>query len=326
MPAIAGPVWNYRRRARLGARLVSRKGGVLVGFRERGRAYVTDATECDVLAGPMAAIPGQLRELIGGMSRPDRVPQVEIAVADNAAAIVVRHLLPLTAQDHELLRAFGASRDLQVYVQPAGPESVTAVWPDVPARLWYELPATLPVRIYFEPTDFVQVNAEINRQAVSRVLELLDPQPGDRVLDLFCGVGNFSLPLARSGAAVTGVEGEAGLVARARENAVANGIENAQFVCADLAAADPGGGWPGAHWDKIVLDPPRSGAAALIGALSRTGARRIVYVSCDPATLARDAAALVATGRYRLNAAGVMDMFPHTGHVESMAVFDSAAG
>jgi len=325
LPAIAGPAWNYRRRARLGARVVSRKGGVLVGFRERARSYVTDAPQCPVLAPPMVDMPGRLRTLIDAMSRPDRVPQVELAVGENAAAIVVRHLLPLTDADQTLLRRFGEQNSVQVYVQPAGPDSVAPVWPPAPERLWYELPARPPVRIHFEPTDFVQVNAEINRQAVSRVLEYLQPRPGERILDLFCGVGNFSLPLARSGASITGLEGEAVLVERARENAVANGIANAEFACADLAAESPAAGWFNRVWDGVMLDPPRSGAAALIPMLRRCGAKRIVYVSCDPATLARDAQMLVDGGKYRLHAAGVMDMFPHTGHVESMAVFDRTA-
>jgi 23S rRNA (uracil1939-C5)-methyltransferase len=321
LPAVRGPVWGYRRRARLGVRNVPKKGGILVGFRERAKSYIADMTSCDVLVPQIAQRLVDLRTLIGALSCFDRVPQIEIAAGDSASALVFRHLAPLTIADRELLAAFGERHGLQIHLQPEGLDSVHPLHPADPPPLQYGL-ARHGVVIHFAPTDFVQVNADVNAQAVDRVLELLDPRPGERVLDLFCGLGNFSLPLARRAKQVFGVEGDSALVARARTNALVNGIANAEFAVANLADEAGSAGWAGAHWDGILMDPPRTGCIDVANRIDACGARRIVYVSCNPSTLARDAQVLVHAHGYRLAAAGVMDMFPHTNHVESIALFE----
>lgn len=318
---LAGPGWGYRRRARLGVRLVPRKGGVLVGFRERRRSFITALSECPILEERVSRLLPDLRTLIAGLSCPDRIPQIEVAVADNAIALVFRHLVALAAPDFEQLSAFGERHGLQVYLQGGGPDTVAPLSPRAPEALCYRLPEQ-GVTLHFGPADFVQVNAEVNRQMVSRALTLLELRSSDQLLDLFCGLGNFTLPAARRCARVLGIEADAAAAATARNNAALNGIANVEFRVADLydgnATQDP---WDGFRFDKLLLDPPRSGAMEALKRLRPPLPPRIVYVSCSPATLARDAGYLVQALGYRLAAAGVLDMFPHTSHVESMALF-----
>jgi 23S rRNA (uracil1939-C5)-methyltransferase len=261
-----------------------------------------------------------LRELIENLSIRERLPQVEVAVGDNATALVFRHLQPLTDEDKELLKDFAERHGIHAWLQPKGPDSAHPFHPAA-SELWYELPE-FGVRLFFRPTDFTQVNHAVNRLLVSQALRLLDPQPGERIADLFCGLGNFSLPLARRGAHVVGFEGSAALVERARRNAAANGLV-VQFEVMDLFKPNL---TPFAPFAKMLVDPPREGAIEIVKALpgpeNASWPRRIVYVSCDPATLARDAGVLVHAKGFRLAAAGVVNMFPHTAHVESIALFE----
>ena len=318
---LTGPEWNYRRRARLAVKDVSGKGRVLVGFREKHAPFITDMHRCEVLASPVDGLMDALSELIGRLSVRARLPQIEVAVADNATALVFRVLDPPSASDLDGFGAFGRAHDLRIYLQPGGLDSLQLLYPEnEQPPLYYELPE-FDVRIEFEPVDFVQVNAQINRAMVSKAVELLEPDAGDRVLDLFCGIGNFSLPLARRCGQVLGVEGEATLVRRAADNAAANGLANAEFRKADLAAIDGSESWLREPWDRLLLDPARSGAAEVVKCIGRIDPARIVYVSCHPGTLARDAGVLVNEAGYTLDAAGIIDMFPHTAHVESIAVF-----
>jgi 23S rRNA (uracil1939-C5)-methyltransferase len=320
-PIQADP-WGYRRRARLSVKHVPKKGGVLVGFRERYSHYLAAIEACEVLHPSVGRRIMALRALLTAMDARDRIPQVEVAVDDEArTALVFRNLDPLSAADRERLEAFAEAQGVQVWLQPKGPDTAHPLWPAEPEPLVYAHPA-FDVHIPFGPLDFVQVNRDVNRAMVPRAIELMEVGPGHRVLDLFAGLGNFSLPLARRAAHVTGVEGEAVMVARARDNAARNGIGNAEFHAADLAAAGlEDAPWARAHYDAVLLDPPRAGAAGVLDLVGRLAAPRLVYVSCNPATLARDAGELVARHGYRLEAAGVMDMFPHTSHVESMALF-----
>jgi len=316
---ITGPQWHYRRRARLGVRHVAAKGRVLVGFKERSSRFVTDMAACAVLVEPMDRLPELLGHAISQTSIRERLPQAELAVGDHARAIVFRVLDAPTPHDIAALQQAGDEVGADVYLQPGGPSTLRPLDADAARVLSYRLDA-FDVELAFAPTDFVQVNETVNAALVARVVDLLELDSAERVLDLYCGLGNFSLPFARRTATVIGVEGEGGLVARAAANAARNGITNAHFVTADLSLPD----WPflREHWDVVVLDPPRSGAAAAIECMSRVGPRRIAYVSCHPATLARDAKALVGSGRYRLTAAGIADMFPNTHHVEAIAIFD----
>ncbi len=315
---LTGPVWGYRRKARLAVKHVPKKGGVLVGFREKHSPLVAPVDACPVLDPRVGERLEALARLVASLSIPDRIPQIEVACGDETAALVFRHLDPLTAGDLEALAAFARETGLAVLRQPGDESTITPVEPAAPA-LSYTL-APFGVTVGFEPTDFVQINAAVNTAMVQRAVAWLAPAPGRRILDLFCGVGNFSLPLAQAGAAVTGVEGEAGLIERARANAAANGLE-ADFAVGDLTAEAGLAAIRGAY-DAVLLDPPRSGAAEALAPAAATGAGRIVYCSCGPATLARDAGTLVHEHGYRLTAVGVMDMFPHTAHVESFAVFD----
>ena len=318
---LIGPAWNYRRRARLAVKDVSAKGRVLVGFRERHAPFITDMHRCEVLAAPVGTLIDPLSEAVGRLSIRARLPQIEVAVADNATALVFRVLDPPAAEDLDELRRFGDEYGLRIYLQPGGPDSLHLLHPASEAEpLYYGLPE-FGVRIEFEPVDFVQVNGEINGAMVGRAIELLEPDRQDRVLDLFCGIGNFSLPLAMRCGEVLGVEGEAKLVQRATANAAANGIGNAEFRQADLAAIDGSERWLQGPWDRLLLDPARNGAAEVVKCIGRIDPARIVYVSCHPGTLARDAGALVTGAGYTLEAAGIIDMFPHTAHVESIAVF-----
>lgn len=320
MPALTGPHWGYRRRARLGAKYVDKKQAMLVGFRERRSSYLADLQRCEILHPAVGEHLLALRELLGGLQAYKSIPQIEVAASDDAVALVFRHLEPLAEQDRAALRAFGERQGFYIYLQPGGPDSVVALWPQEP-HLQYSLP-DFAVTLEFRPTDFTQVNGAMNRLMVEQAMALLAPGPEERVLDLFCGLGNFTLPVARRAGSVVGVEGDAKLVQRARDNAARNGIVNAEFHAADLATPDAPWPWLEGGFDKVLLDPPRTGALDAVRRIGPLRAARIVYVSCNPATFARDAAELVHEHGYRLLRAGVMDMFPHTTHVECMALFE----
>jgi 23S rRNA (uracil1939-C5)-methyltransferase len=316
---LTGPVWGYRTKARLGVRYVKKKGRVLVGFREKRTPYLADIRRCEVLHPSVGQRIESLAELVQGMQARERIAQIEVAVGEDVSALVFRNLDPLSTADQEALKDYARASGLHIYLQPGGPDSIELLWPGS-SQLSYRLPA-FSLEMRFLPTDFTQVNPAINQPMIEQALSLLQIESSHRVLDLFCGLGNFTLPMARFSAQVTGVEGDAGLVQRARDNALRNGIEHVDFQTVDLGE-DPGEqAWMQARYDRILLDPPRSGAQALIRHLDRCGAGRIVYVSCHPGSLARDAGMLVKELGYSLQAAGVMDMFPHTAHVESMALF-----
>lgn len=322
LPAVHGLPWRYRHRARLSVRNVPNKGGVLVGFRERKSTYVADMGSCEVLPAAVSALIPRLRELVGSLSLRDRLPQIEVVVGEAVTVLVLRILAQLTAADQSALRAFAERTGVQLWLQSAGPETVLPFWPEAMPPLYYSLPE-FGVRIGFAPTDFTQVNDAVNRVLVRRALALLDPRPGERVGDFFCGLGNFTLPIARSGASVTGYEGSDRMVARARENARANGLgADCRFEAANLF--DPKACAKLGAFDKALLDPPREGAVELVKSFSDPdhGPRRLVYVGCDPATLARDAGVLVHAQGYALRAAGIVNMFAHTSHVESLALFE----
>jgi 23S rRNA (uracil1939-C5)-methyltransferase len=299
---------------------VPKKNRVVVGFRERATPYVADIQRCEVLSEPVAGLIMPLSELLTNLSIRDRVPQIEVAVAAKAIALVIRVLQPLTDADMARIREFGVRHQVQMYLQPGGYETIAPIDGNA-AELTYSLPE-FDVELAFQPTDFVQINDELNQRMVGRAVELLDLTVEDDVLDLFCGLGNFSLPLARRARSVVGVEGEAGLVARARSNAVRNGIANAEFFTTNLMDDKPlRDAWTTRRYDKVLIDPPRAGAKEILPVIAATGARRLVYISCHTGSLARDAGILVNEHGFELRAAGVMDMFPHTTHVESMAVF-----
>ncbi len=321
-PPLTGPVWGYRRKARLGVKHVPGKGKVLVGFRERNGRYIADLSTCPVLHPRVGERLDDLSRLIDGLSVRDRIPQIEVALGDEDAALVFRHLEPLSEADRHLLRAFGEVYGFMIFLQPGGPDTVHRLWPETGEPLLrYRHPA-FDVGLRFAPSDFTQVNSEINRAMVERAVAALELSGTEAVLDLFCGLGNFTLPLARRAGRVTGVEGEAGLIERAEANARENGIDNVDFHVADLA--DPAAlevPWASRRYDALLLDPARAGAELIAAHIGRFQAERIVYVACNPATLARDAGLIQAQG-YRLARAGVMDMFPHTTHVESIAVFE----
>lgn len=322
LPMVYGEEWGYRQRARLTVRRVSKKGGVLIGFHERHSSYVVDMLSCEVLPARISRLIPRLRALVESLSIRQRLPQIELAMGDAADVLVFRHLDPLEAGDEQALRELAQQEGVSVWLQPSGPDSAHPLYPLPAPPLDYVLPE-YGLRIAFRPTDFTQVNHGVNRVLVSRAVRLLDPQPGERIADLFCGLGNFSLPLARMGARVLGLEGNATLIAQARANAAANGLQDlASFDTADLYRAGAGGLASRGPFDKLLIDPPRSGAVEAVKALPDAWPRRIVYVSCDPATLARDAGALVHVKGFRLVAAGVVNMFPHTVHVESIALFE----
>ena len=336
---IQGPAWGYRYRARLSVRHVARKSTVLVGFHERKSRYVADMSVCPVLPPHVEALLPALRELVGAMALRDRLPQIELAVGDTVTALVLRHLEPVPVGDLALLRSFAARHGVQWWLQPAGPETVHPLDAQEAAAspLDYALPE-FEVRIGFRPTDFTQVNPRINRVLVERALGLLAPGADERVIDWFCGLGNFTLPIARRARQVLGLEGSEALVRRARDNAMANAAaDRTVFEARNLFELDAPALLALGAADRWLVDPPREGAFALSKALADavqaegTGLpghwappRRIVYVSCNPATLARDAGLLVHQAGYVCSAAGVVNMFPHTAHTESIAVFDRA--
>ena len=328
LPPIHGQPFGYRHRARLSVRHVPKKGGVLIGFHERGSSYVADMRTCAVLPPHVSALLLPLRELVGSLSILNRLPQIELAQGDDLLALVFRVLETPSAEDLQRLQAFGQARGIELWLQPAGPDSIQLLYtPDSSgvSTLAYALPE-FGVRMPFRPTDFTQVNAAINAVLVKRAVDLLAPQAQDRIADLFCGLGNFTLPIARRAAEVVGIEGSATLVARAREAARYNGLEGrTAFQVANLFEMDAPGWQALGRLDRVLIDPPREGALAVCQQLAASGVdapRRVVYVSCNPATLARDAAVLVHEGGFRLRAAGVVNMFPQTSHVESIAVFE----
>lgn len=321
-PLAADP-WHYRRRARLSARWVAGKGRVLVGFREKQGRFVADIEACRILHPAFSERLQSLSALLESLSVADAVPQIEIASGDESAAMVIRHLRPLSSDDVMRLKTWSQEHDIAVYLQPKGPDTVHRLWPEQ-HRLSYRLPE-FETELDFHPQHFVQVNAALNRRLVERAVELLAPAPHERVLDLFCGLGNFTLPLARRAGQVTGVEGSADLIAAAQANAQANGIGNVHFDVADLSEDVSTKPWFSERFDAALIDPPRSGALEILPLIAASGARRVVYVSCNPATLARDAAELVRSHGYRLVSAGIADMFPHTAHVESLALFERAS-
>ena len=329
---IEGPAWGYRYRARLSVRYVAKKGKVLVGFHERKSSYVADMETCEVLPPQVSALLMPLRELVAGMDQRDRLPQIELAIGDEVTAMVLRHLEPLSDADLVRLRAFAAAHDVQWWLQSKGPDTVKRL-DDGGAELAYALPE-FGITMPFKPTDFTQVNPHINRVLVKRALRLLDARTDERVIDWFCGLGNFTLPLATQAREVLGIEGSETLVQRSRENAALNGLaQKASFTARNLFEVTPAELASYGSADKWLVDPPREGAFALAKALADLHAdanlapgfvapQRIVYVSCNPATLARDAGLLVHQAGYRCTLAGAVNMFPHTAHVESMAVFE----
>ncbi len=321
---IVGPAWGYRRRARMTARYVIKKGGSLIGFHEKRSSFVADMQSCEVLPAHISKLLPLLRVLVGDLSIRERMPQIEVACGDAADVLVFRVLEPPSAEDMALLKLFAEQHGVHVYLQPKGPETAHPLWPAMPADLYYELPE-FNIKMPFFPTEFTQVNHEVNRVLVHRALMLLAPQPGERVADMFCGIGNFSLPIARSGAQVLGIEGSASLVKRAADNAAFNRLANVQYQAMNLFEITPEVFASLGHFDRMLIDPPRDGAAELVKSLAAAPPARIVYVSCNPATLARDASMLVHEQGYTLSLAGVVNMFPHTAHVESIAVFDRAA-
>lgn len=316
-----GGEFNYRRRARLAVKHVAAKGRVLVGFRERHAPFITDMHRCDVLAHPVSEMLDPLSDLIGGMSIRARLPQIEVAVADNVTTLVLRVLDLPSDSDIQACEAFALEHGVEIALQPGGIDSVAPLRSDKTlSQLAYSLP-DFDVELEFSANDFVQINGPVNRRMVSAAIDLLQVGKQHTVADLYCGIGNFSLPIARNAGKVLGIEGAAQQVTQAAANAKLNGIENCEFRCADLEKIDGSEQWLSQQWDRVLLDPARSGALAIVKQMTRIGADRVVYVSCHPGTLARDAAELVHEQRYVLEAAGIIDMFPHTGHVESVAVF-----
>jgi 23S rRNA (uracil1939-C5)-methyltransferase len=317
LPPLTDAQWQYRRKARLGARYVEKKEKLMVGFRERYGRYLADMSRCEVLHESVGERIEALQVLIRSLNAYKQIAQIEVAVGDNATALVFRNLEELVEDDRRKLRQFADDNDVQVWLQPGGPDTVAPLWPDQ-IELYYELPE-YAVRMDFLPTDFTQVNAGINRKMIPYAIELLELQPEHKLLDLFCGLGNFSLPLARQVSHVTGVEGDEGLVERAHQNAEKNGVTNVDFMVADLFKGVPSGI---DSIDRLLLDPPRSGALEIVSEIEKLSPQRIVYVSCNPSTLARDAGVLVNDKGYKLLKAGIMDMFPHTAHAEAIAVFE----
>ena len=320
IPPLRGDAWGYRDKARLGIKYVPKKGRVLVGFRERNTPFIADMRRCEVLHPDVGHRLEALSELIGRLDARAQIPQIEVAADDDRVQLVFRHLQPLGARDLELLTEFAREQGYQVMLQPGGPESVHCLYPEQ-QQLWLRPEGADGPAIGFNALDFVQVNRKINRQMVAQAMDLLALEPGDEALDLFCGLGNFTLPMANRCRAVTGVEGDQAMLTRARASALANAIDNTEYHCVDLTKPDPDDAWMRRRYDCLLLDPPRSGALEMVQSIDRFGARRIVYVSCQPSSLVRDAAIICERG-YRLSRLGVMDMFPQTAHIEAMAVFE----
>lgn len=320
LPVLAGESWGYRRKGRFSVRRVEKKDKTLVGFREQDPRFVADLSVCHTVIPQIGTRIAALAGLVEGLDGRRDIPQIEFIAGDDAIALTIRHLQPLSEADRQALAAFGRAHGFAIFLQPGGVESVHPL-DEAPVPLSFRLPAW-DVELAFRPLDFIQVNATLNEKMIAHALALLDARPQDRVLDLFCGLGNFTLPLARGVREVVGVEGDAGLVARAKHNAERNGLDNAQFFAADLTQDQRGAPWMRQGFDKLLLDPPRSGAIDVLRQLPLKKFERIVYVSCHPGSLARDAGYLVNEQGFRLRAAGAMDMFPHTAHVESIALFE----
>jgi len=320
-----GAAWGYRRRARLGARYVTAKQRSLVGFRERHSSFVAELEGCEVLVPRVGSMLPALSAMVTRLSIRMRMPQIEVAAADNQLALVLRTLLPLTDDDRVMLAEFEREQDVRIYLQAGSPDKLETL-DGLDSPLWYSLPQ-FDVKLQFKPSDFIQVNGHMNELLVARVIELLELDSTSTVLDLFCGLGNFTLPLARRSASVVGIEGEAGLVQRARDNALANGISNARFETANLAGPEAAAqclslsGKPGS-FSHLLLDPPRTGARDILSAVAQLAPRRVVYVSCHPGSLARDIGILVRDHGFTLRAAGIVDMFAQTTHLESITVLD----
>lgn len=322
MPPLTGPHFGYRKKARLGARFVIKKDKMLVGFREKHSNFLAELESCKVLHPDVGLHLTELAALLRSLTIYQKIPQIEVAYGDEQGAFIIRHLEPFAEDDLQKLSAYAEKMNLHLYLQPKGPDTITRLAPsdDEFKPLSYSLPDYNIIH-QFKPTDFTQVNSEINRKMIKLALQLLDPQSEDRVLDLFCGLGNFTLPLARKAAHVTGVEGSSDLVIRAKENALNNGIDNADFYAADLFEDFSAMKWAQQKYHRILLDPARSGAMEIVEYLPKFAAHTVVYVSCNPSTLARDTEIMVHKNGYKLMKAGVMDMFPHTAHVESIALF-----
>ena len=318
---MTGPEWGYRRKARLGVKYVFKKEKLLVGFREQRSNRIAELERCEVLHPWIGHRLTDLSTLLRGLSVYEQIPQIEIAIGDDSAAMILRHLHDLTKEDRNALAGFQRETGISIYLQSGGPTSIIPLNDATVRDLYYRL-SEEDIVIHFRPQDFTQVNFEINRKLISRVLELLAPQAGDTVLELFCGIGNFSLPIARRGARVTGVEGFPDLVERARTNAEINNINNVDFHALDLMQEDLDYPVFKKTYRKMLFDPPRTGAREIIEHLDFEKVKRVVYVSCNPATLARDAGILVRDRGMTLTQAGVMDMFPHTSHIESIACFE----
>ncbi len=320
LPALKGPLWGYRHKARLGVKHVLKKGRVLVGFREKYSSFVADIDSCKVLHPAVGNLLNELADLIAGLSVHNKIAQIEVAVDDQRTALVFRNLAALSSEDVKRLYTFGEQHRLSLYLQPGGLDSVMPLSGQQQDDLHYKLHEG-DITIHFSPTDFTQVNVAINQLMVKQVIKLLDIQPDDNILDLFCGLGNFTLPMAKYAAQVTGLEGADSLVKKAEYNASMNNIENVTFFTADLSQPQSGHDFITGNFNKILLDPPRSGAQAVVEQWQMENINKLVYVSCNPATLARDAGILVRDKGFTLSSAGVMDMFPHTTHVESIAEF-----
>ena len=321
LPPVQGADWQYRRKARLGIRNVPKKGGILVGFRERDSHFITPLSHCSTLDVRISALLPGLQALVSNLSGNHRIPQIEVSAGDSTVDLILRHLEPLTPGDRAMLKDFARTRQVNLSLQPGGLDSISPLWPAAPPTPHYRL-GHYAVTLEFDATDFIQVNDQANQLMVERVMEFLDPVASDAVLDLFCGLGNFTLAMARSGPRVLGVEGEAALVSRGKSNARLNHLDNVQFQQLDLFRDDLTPLWEGRSYNKLLLDPPRSGALHVVTRLvPELRPEVIVYVSCNPATLARDAHHLVHSSGYRFSHTGTIDMFPHTAHIESMAVF-----
>ena len=320
LPPLAGDSWGYRRKGRFSVRRVEKKDKTLVGFREQDPRFVADLQQCHTVIPEIGGRIELLSTFIEGLDGKRDIPQIEFIAGDATIALTVRHLQPLSEADQAAWIAFGAEHGFDIYLQSGGIETVRPLTPQ-PGPLSFRL-EPWNVELAFRPLDFIQVNAKLNVRMIASAMALLDAGPDERVLDLFCGLGNFTLPLARTVREVVGVEGDAGLVARARENAERNGLDNARFFAADLTQDQRQTEWMREGFDKLLLDPPRSGAIEVLQQLPLKQFKRIVYVSCHPGSLARDAGYLVNEQGFTLVSAGAMDMFPHTAHVESIAVFE----
>jgi 23S rRNA (uracil1939-C5)-methyltransferase len=323
IPPLRSHSWGYRRKARLGVKFVRKKGRVLVGFRERNTPFLADMARCEVLIPQVGHRLQDLAKLVESLDARETIPQIEVASDDSNIALVFRHLKPLSSDDKDKLIDFAGQNDFWIQLQPGGPESIVNLYPEQ-QKLYFSPLQNEDIKISFDPVDFTQVNADINQQMVAQALHFLDLEKNDRVLDLFCGLGNFTLPIASRCSKVTGIEGNQPMVSRAKQNAAAQAINNSEYFVADLSNPDPDVVWMRQQYDKILLDPPRVGALDMAHSIARFGAKSIVYISCQPASLVRDSKVICDNG-YRLTHLGIMDMFPQTAHVESMAVFGRSA-